>query len=103
MKLDYKRYEIFKNEDGTTDQLPFVNLPINSTDKYEKFKLGYTRFDKLASKYYGNEFFDFLILYGNPQFISQFDIADGELIRILFPLEKVKGDYEAILKNIRNR
>ena len=103
MRADYDRYEIFRNQDGTTDQLPFVKLPVNQTDKYEKFKLGFTRFDKLALKYYGNEFFDFLITYANPQYLSQFDIEDGQLIRIPFPLEKAKSDYEAILKSIRNR
>lgn len=103
MKADYKRYEIYRNEDGTTDQLPFVNLPQNNTDKYEIFRLGITRFDKLASKYYGNEFFDFLIIYANPQYLSQFDIEDGELIRIPFPLDKAKSDYETILKKIRNK
>lgn len=103
MKVGYKRYEIYKNEDGTTDQIPFVKLPENTTDKYETFKLGSTRFDKLAVKYYGNQFYDFLIVYANPQFISEFDIDDGELIRIPFPLEKVRNDYENILKLIRNR
>lgn len=103
MKADYDRYEIFRNQDGTTDQLPFVKLPVNTTDKYEKFKLGFTRFDKLALKYYGNEFFDFLIVYANPQYLSQFDIEDGEIIRIPFPLEKARTDYESILKSIRNR
>lgn len=103
MKKDYDRYEIFKNENGTTDQLPFVNLPNNPTDKFERFKLGITRFDKLALKYYGNEFYDFFILYANPQYISEFDIEDGTLIRIPFPLDKVKSDYESILTFIRDR
>ena len=103
MNGDYNRYEIFKNEDGTTDQLPFVLLPQNSSDKYEKFKLGVTRFDKLAKKYYGNVFFDFLILNANPEYLSEFDIEDGTLIRIPFPLESAKIDYVNGLKQIRNR
>ena len=103
MGLDYNRYEIYRNEDGTTDQLPFVKLPQNNSDKYEIFKLGSTRFDKLAAKYYGNVFFDFLIMYGNPQYISEFDIEDGALIRIPFPLDKARSDYEDGLKQIRNR
>lgn len=100
---DYNRYEIYRNEDGTTDQLPFVRLPQNPSDKYEIFKLGSTRFEKLAKKYYGNVFFDFLILLGNPEYISEFDIDDGTVIRIPFPLEKARTDYENALKQIRNR
>lgn len=103
MKEDYKRYEIYKNEDGTIDQLPFVEIPINSSDKYEKFKLGVTRFDKLAGKYYGNEFYDFLITNGNPKYLSEFDIEDGTLIRIPFPLEQARTSYEDGLKQIRSR
>jgi len=103
MRVDYNRYEIFKNQDGTTDQLPFVKLPKNPTDKYEKWKLGFSRLDKVSVKYYGSEFFDFLIMLANPQFISEFDIDDGTLIRIPFPLEKAKSDYESRLKSIRNR
>ena len=103
MRVDYNRYEIFKNQDGTTDQLPFVKLPVNPTDKYEKWILGFSRLDKVAAKYYGSEFFDFLIMLANPEYISEFDIDDDVLIRIPFPLEKAKTDYEAELKKIRNR
>lgn len=103
MARDYNRYEIYRNEDGTTDQLPFVKLPQNPSDKYEVYELGKTRFEKLAAKYYGNVFFDFLILYGNPEYISEFDIEDGTVIRIPFPLEKARTDYEDGLKEIRNR
>jgi len=103
MRIDYNRYEIFKNQNGTTDQLPYVTLPANSSDKYETWKAGFSRLDKVAKRYYGNEFFDFLILWGNPQYISEFDIEDGDLIRIPFPLEKVKTDYETELKKIRDR
>ena len=80
---DYNRYEIFRNEDGTTDQLPFVPIPVNPSDKHEKFQLGFTRFDKLAIKYYGNVFFDFLITFANPQHLfSHFRIF------ALFPSRK---------------
>lgn len=103
MRKDYNRYEIFKNQDGTTDQLPYVPLVRNSSDKYETWKGGFSRLDKVAKRYYGNEFFDFLILWGNPQYLSEFDIEDGDLIRIPFPLEKAKSDYEVELKKIRDR
>ena len=58
--------------------------------------------DKFAQKYYGNPFYDFLILYANG-YMSEFDIPDGTLIRIPFPLAKVKADYEIALTAIRNK
>jgi len=94
---DYKRYEILKNSDGTTDAMPFVNLPTNPSDKFEFWNTEFHRLDKIAQKYYGNPFYDFLILYANKIYLNEFDIPDGALIRIPFPLVKVKADYEAAL------
>lgn len=94
---DYKRYEILKNTDGTTDSMPFVNLPTNPSDKFEYWNTNFSRMDKISQKYYGNPFYDFLILYANKIYLNEFDIPDGALIRIPFPLSKVKADYEAAL------
>ena len=94
---DYDRYAILTNSDGTTDMMPFVELPINQSDKYETWNTQYSRLDKLSQKYYGNPFYDFLILYANSSYISEWDIPDGYLLRIPFPLQKVKADYENAL------
>ena len=100
---DYNRYAILTNSDGTVDQMPFVDLPINQSDKYEYWNTEFSRLDKLSQKYYGNPFYDFLILYANNIYSSEFDIPDNALIRIAFPLGKVKSDYEAILTQIKNK
>ncbi len=94
---DYDRYAILRNSDGTIDPMPFVNLPINASDKYENWNPNFSRYDKLSQKYYGNPFYDFLIQQANPQYISEFDVLDGATIRIGFPLNKIKADYEAAL------
>lgn len=98
---DYDRYAILKNSNGTTEPMPFVNLPINSSDKYEYWNTEYSRLDKISQKYYGNPFYDFLILYANNQYLSEFDIPDGALIRIPFPLQKARADYESILSQYK--
>ena len=97
MNLDYNRYNLLKNSDGSIDMLPFIELPLNNSDKYERWKYGYSRLDKIANYYYGNPFYDFFILLANPSYISEYDIPDNTLIRIPFPIEKVKSDYENIL------
>ena len=99
---DYNRYGILVNSDGTTDMMPFVQLPVNQSDKFENWNTYNCRLDKFAQKYYGNPFYDFLILYANG-YMSEFDIPDGTLIRIPFPLAKVKADYEVALTAIRNQ
>lgn len=102
-QLSYNRYSILKNGNGTTDAMPFVKLPLNPSDKFEYWNTNFSRLDKLSQKYYGNPFYDFLILYANPQYINEFDIPDGALIRILFPLSKVRSDYEALLTAYKKR
>jgi len=95
--IDYDRYAILKNSDGTTQSMPFVVLPTNSSDKYEYWNSSNSRLDNLSQKYYGNPFYDFIILYGNAFYLTEFDIPDQALIRIPFPLNKAISDYEAIL------
>jgi hypothetical protein len=102
-QVDYNRYSVLKNSNGTTASMPFVKLPTNPSDKYEYWNTEYSRMDKLSQKYYGNPFYDFLILYANSEFVNEFDIPDGTLIRIPFPLQKVKADYEAILTAYKNQ
>jgi len=102
-RQDYNRYSILKNDDGTIDMMPFIPIPERPSDKYEYWNVGFSRMDKLARKYYGNPLYDFFILYANPQFISEFDIPDNTLIRIPFPINKVKSDYESKLERIKNQ
>jgi len=100
---DYNRYILLANDNGTTTPMPFVNLPINASDKYENWNTEFSRLDKLSQKYYGNPFYDFLILYANYIYVSEFDIPDNALIRIPFPLGKAKSDYEAILTQFKKQ
>ena len=98
---DYNRYEILINSNNTTDLMPFVELPLNTSDKYETWNTQYSRLDKLSQKYYGSPFYDFLILYANPDFVTEWDIPQGYVLRIPFPLQKVKADYENALTTYR--
>ena len=102
-KIDYNRYSIIRNGSNEVDTLPFIKLPVNPSDKYEFWNAEFSRMDKLSEKYYGNPFYDFLILYANPEYLSEFDIPDSAVIRIAFPLGKAKADYEAILSAYRTQ
>lgn len=100
-RQDYDRYEILKNSDGSIDMMPFTTISESYSDLSEVWVLGRSRLDKLALRYYNNPFFDFFILYANPQFTDQFDIPDGTLIRIPFPLDRVKLEYETFLRKVK--
>jgi len=100
-RQDYDRYEVVKNTDGTIDMLPFAKISESSSDLSEVWVLGRSRLDKLALKYYNNPFYDFFILYANPEYADQFDIPDGTLIRIPFPIDRVKQEYETFLRKYK--
>jgi len=99
----YDRYAILKNSNGTVEDMPFVNLPVSQSDKYISWNSNYMRLDKTSQSYYGSPFYDFLILYANPKYINEWEIPDGAVIRIAFPLQKAKADYEAILNNFMSK
>lgn len=100
--VDYDRYEIYRTENGGVEQIPFIRIPVNPADKYEQWIEGSSRLDKLAQKYYNNPFFDWMILYGNPEFTSEYDIPDGTVVRIPFPIDRVREFYESALQARRN-
>ncbi len=94
-RKDYDRYYALKMGDGTLEPQPFVEISISPTDKYEYWNLGFSRYDKLSEKYYGSPFYDCLIMMANPEHLNEFDIPDDSLIRIPFPLNRAKSEYEA--------
>jgi len=97
---DYNRYILVTTDEGTVNQMPFVRIPNNPTDKYLEWNVGRSRMDKISQTYYNTPFYDWLILYANPQYVSEFDIPDGVIIRVPFPLETARSQYENILKKI---
>ena len=101
--MDYNRYELLKKDDGTYKQMPFVNIPKQSTDKYVEWNINGSRYDKLSNKYYGSPFYDFLLTFANPQYLSEFEINTGEIIRIPFPLTNALETYELALKKYNKK
>ncbi len=84
----FDRYQQFR-ENGQVKNVPFIPIPSKPTDKREVYRLGFTRMDKLSQKYYGNPTYSWFILQSNPQFGGlEFDIPDGTIIRIPFPLKQ---------------
>lgn len=98
MIKDYDRYYLLK-KGNIYKTMPFIKIPKNNTDKYIEWKSNIDRLDKLSEKYYGSPFYDFFILYANPEFLNEWDIPDNTIIRIPFPLDVVKSYYENELTN----
>jgi hypothetical protein len=93
MATYFDRYEQFKTN-GTVLTLPFIKLTPKSTDKRVVYKLGETRLDKLSQTYYNNPYHGFLIMLANPEYGGlEFNIKDGDIIRIPFPFNATIEDY----------
>ncbi len=101
-RRDYNRYSVLKKDDGDFELMPFIKIPESPSDKYESWRKGISRLDKLSQKYYGSPFYDFFILLANPKFINEWEIFDDEIIRIPFPLDRVKTEYEDQIKKYIN-
>lgn len=89
----FDRYEKFK-ENGTIKPIPGLKIPAASTDKNVVYKLGQTRLDILSQTYYNNPYHGYLIMIANPQYGGlEFDIKDGDVIRVPFPFESAIERY----------
>jgi hypothetical protein len=101
MAVYFDRYEKFR-ENGKILPMPFINIPVESTDKSVTYKLTKTRLDKLSQSYYNNPYHGFLIMLANPQFGGlEFNIKDGEIIRIPYPFESALERYIQQVNNYK--
>jgi len=97
----YDRYESFR-ADGNVKLLPFLKIAPKSTDQKIKYD-GTKRLDIISDDYYGSPYYGWLILLANPQFGGvEFDIPDGTILNIPFPLELSLQQYQQAVTRHRN-
>jgi hypothetical protein len=95
----YNRYSEFLIN-GQQSVVPYIKLPPKGTDKRYIYKVGMSRMDKISQQYYGTPTFGWLILTANPQFMgSEWNIPDGTILTIPFPLIISLQDYKSQLNN----
>ena len=99
MALEYfNRYQNFLIN-GQQTVVPYVKVPIKTTDKKFIYKLGMSRLDKVSQQFYDSPFFGWLILASNPEFGgNEFSIPDGSVLTIPFPLLASLQDYNNALQ-----
>ena len=81
----YDRYEKFRR-DGQILHVPYIEIPIKSTDYYTYYEAGKTRFDLLSYQYYGD---------ANELGSLEYKIPSGTRIRIPYPLDTTIARYNA--------
>ena len=89
----YDRYASFRNN-GTVAMVPFIEIPVRDTDRYETYQVNKTRLDILSYEYYDDANYAWLIMQANPQYgANEFSIPDGAEIRIPYPLALAVDSY----------
>ena len=97
----YNRYSRF-SADGEMKLVPFAEIPVKPTDRYEYYRSGLTRLDNLSYKHYKDPNYGWLILQANPEVGGlEFNIIDGTLLRIPYPLDNSILYYENSIKTYK--
>lgn len=98
-KQYYDRYQDFRF-DNQVKVLPFIKIPERETDIKIQYKMNRTRLDIVSNTYYGTPYYGWLIMQANPQYGGlEFDIPDGAVLRIPFPLISALQDYQQTINN----
>ena len=99
MDAYYNRYQQF-SINGEQTVVPFIPLQSKSSDQRYIYRTGFSRLDKVSQQYYGTPFFGWLILQANPQYTGfEFNIPDGAVLTIPYPLLTSLQDYKNELDN----
>jgi hypothetical protein len=85
---------------GQQTVVPYITLPVKNTDKKYIYKLGQSRLDKVSEQYYNTPYFGWLIMLANPSYGGQeWNIIDGSILTIPYPLVASLQDYKNALEN----
>ena len=99
--MTYDRYTRFRI-DGDIEIVPFVKLREKQTDFFETYRKGKSRLDLISYDYYGDANYGWLIMQANPEYGSmEFEIPDGSILRIPYPLQESISDYENGVANYK--
>lgn len=89
----FDRYGDFKIG-GQFSFIPFIKLTKKPSDLKISWKKN-KRLDKISNDNYGAPFYSWLILLANPEYGGlEFDIPEGAILRIPFPLMESLQDYQ---------
>lgn len=92
----YKEFKV----DNSIEYLPNITISESESDITEIYEKG-SRLDKFADDYYNNPLDYKLILMANPKYSIEFDIPEGETIRIPFPRESAILRYKEAVKRYK--
>ena len=69
--------------------MPSITIDVRETDKYVSYNSKTTRIDRIVGDIYEDETLGRLVMWANPDYTYEFDIPDGTVLRVPFPLDDV--------------
>lgn len=97
------RYNKFR-VNGSMLRLPLIKLSNKDSDYFEYYKRNVTTLDGLSYKYYDDPNYAWVIMMANQEYGSlEYNIPDGALLRIPYPLDDTLSDYEYRMTNLLKR
>lgn len=100
--MAFDRYSKFRT-DGKISVPPSIKIAPKSTDFFETYVKGVTRLDLVSYDYYRDPSYDWLILMANPDLGNmEFEIPDGALLRIPYPLSTTLDNYNSEIERYFN-
>lgn len=97
------RYRQLITTQRTMQTMPGIIISKRDTDKYVIYNSSKMRFDTIAADIYGDDLYNFLISFANPEYSLEFDIPNNTVIRVPFPLNEVVNEFEQKVVLLKNK
>lgn len=97
MQNYFNRYQTLSSDEKTISP-PLVKLMEKESDEFVQYRITKSRLDKISQDKYKSPYYGWLILMANPQYGGlEWNIIDGDLIRIPLPLNETLREYKTKL------
>lgn len=100
--MGFNRYSLV-TIDGKLLNIPKIVIAKRETDKSITYDANKTRLDRISGAIYGDDTYGWLILFANPQYYNEFEIPKNAVIRVPYPLQDAKGDFERQIAEKKNK
>jgi hypothetical protein len=100
--MPFNFYKPLKDNDALKD-MPPVQISSRKTDKFILYKKELMRLDFISGEIYSDETLWRLIMWANPEYFLEFDIPDGTVIRVPYPLNDVLAEVNNFIINNRDK
>ena len=100
--MGFDFYDILRSN-NVTKNMPAFTISSRNSDKRVVYDQKTKRLDNISGEIYGDETMWRVILWANPQYFVEFDIPNGTVIRVPWPLNDVIKELSAKITSKKNK